>query len=211
MELENKSICSKCGGLCCKRNGCIYSTENFKSIDFDTIQKVLDSGKASITAELKCYSEFLSIYLYLRARELNKGKIDLVSYPDACASLTENGCTLDLENRPLGGVYLIPKEYHDCGYLIKSLKSIIDSWMPYQDLLKELVEKNTNMTLEERVRFEVEEMFYYQLKYENEAKVIATDIKKLYNAFPEELKKADERYYRNHPRLTLEHKLMQTF
>lgn len=53
MEYENKELCSKCGGRCCKKSGCDYYVSDFKSIDKNTIIKVLETGNVSIVSAFK--------------------------------------------------------------------------------------------------------------------------------------------------------------
>ena len=53
MEYENKELCSKCGGRCCKKSGCDYFVSDFKIIDKNTILKVLETGNVSIVSAFK--------------------------------------------------------------------------------------------------------------------------------------------------------------
>lgn len=33
IEYENKELCAKCGGICCKKSGCDYFVSDFQSMD----------------------------------------------------------------------------------------------------------------------------------------------------------------------------------
>lgn len=155
---ENKNICRECGGKCCKKCGCDYSTENFIDLRIDNLQKVLEKGDISIVS----YQNFKYIkgnlvnepFLYLRARNINRPVVDLLSLKTTCASLTETGCKFSLDERPKGGVNLIPVDGAKC-YRVKDAMSIIEGWKDYQKtlavLVKRLTGKGVNKKLEEDI------------------------------------------------------------
>lgn len=156
---ENKEICRECGGKCCKKCGCDYSIENFDNLNIDNLQKILKKGEISIVS----YQNFKYIkgklvnepYLYLRARNINRPIVDLLSLKTTCASLSETGCKYSLEERPKGGVNLIPVEGATRCYPEKSAMSIIEGWKDYQKTLSILVKrftgKGVNKQLEEDI------------------------------------------------------------
>lgn len=47
-KIENKQLCKKCGGRCCKRMGCHYSPEDFKEITYESLKKEIEKGFISI-------------------------------------------------------------------------------------------------------------------------------------------------------------------
>ncbi len=128
MEYENKELCSKCGGRCCKKSGCDYFVSDFKIIDKNTILKVLETGNVSIVSAFKFEilangKEVVVPILYLRARNEGRGVIDLFSMKKRCSMLTSTGCSYNLEQRPEGGVNLIPRE-NGCQPLNNSLDEL---------------------------------------------------------------------------------------
>lgn len=52
IKFENKDICKKCGGKCCKKCGCDYSTDNFQDLSIKALEDILSKGKISIVAAL---------------------------------------------------------------------------------------------------------------------------------------------------------------
>ena len=154
---ENKNICRECGGKCCKKCGCDYSIENFDNLKIDNLQRILEQGDISIVSYQKFqYVRGMLIndpFLYLRARNINRPVVDLLSLKTTCASLTEDGCKYTLEERPKGGVNLIPVEGATRCYRVKDAMSIIDGWKNHQKtlatLVKRLTGKNVFKQLEE--------------------------------------------------------------
>ena len=51
-KFENKNICRECGGKCCKKCGCDYSTDNFQDLSMKALEEILSEGKISIVAAL---------------------------------------------------------------------------------------------------------------------------------------------------------------
>lgn len=49
-KIENKDICSQCGGMCCKKSGCDYWVNDLKDKSLKGILEFLSSGKVSIVA-----------------------------------------------------------------------------------------------------------------------------------------------------------------
>lgn len=160
---ENKEICSNCGSACCKKCGCDYSTDNFDTINIDSLQKRLEEGYISIVSfqDFKKVSNSKIInrpFLYLRARNINRPIVDLLSMKTTCMSLQENGCRWSLQERPKGGVNLIPKENKDC-YPLKSPTEIIKGWEKYQVLLERLVKRLTGNTVPVQLKLDIEKLF----------------------------------------------------
>ena len=160
MELENKELCKKCGGECCKQMGCYYSAKDLKVIDSRSIKSMLDKGYTSITSDI-IYTHPKITMLSLRARNTDASSIDLVSCHRGCTALTESGCMYSLEDRPSGGKYLIPRERGCCGYEEIALFDIIKTWSPHQQLLKSICEEVSGVPFDELMSLQVEEYFYY--------------------------------------------------
>ena len=160
MELENKELCAKCGGLCCKQTGCYYSAQDLKVVDSRSIKSMLDKGYTSIVTDI-LFSFPEHTILTLKARNINAQKIDLISCSRGCSALKEDGCIYSLEKRPSGGKYLIPGENRRCGYDKVKLLDIIETWLPYQELLKSVCEEVSGIPFPELMSIQVEEYFYY--------------------------------------------------
>lgn len=163
MEFENKDLCKKCGGRCCKKSGCDYFVSDFDVIDKSSLVKLLDTGNVSIVAALsfrtlKNKDRVVEPFLYLRARNIDRGIVDLFSLKKTCSMLTDEGCTYTLENRPGGGVNLIPS-IEGC----RPFKQPVDElkkWAPYQSLLSKLVKRYTGKSVEENLKEDIKMVFY---------------------------------------------------
>lgn len=202
MEYENKELCSKCGGRCCKKSGCDYFVSDFKSIDKNTMLKVLGTGNVSIVAafEINVAANGKTIAiptLYLRARNEGKGIIDLYSMKKRCSLLTSTGCPYNLEERPGGGVNLIPGE-KECTNVVSFLDEL-KKWHPYQGLLAKLVKRYTGKSVDAVLRENVEEVFYEVLceKFDGVDRLEVADILSglphLVECFPDEYVRAKNR------------------
>lgn len=162
IEYENKEICSKCEGKCCKKCGCDYFVSDFESMETKYLENFLNQGYASIIAtfkfeRLKNGKLVLTPILSIRARNTNRDVIDLLSLKTKCLSLTENGCTFDINNRPSGGKHLIPKENFNCQSDIDKIEELY-KYMPYQKTLQKLVKKYTGMSIDEKLKEDVKKL-----------------------------------------------------
>ena len=206
MEYENKELCSKCGGKCCKKSGCDYFVSDFKSIDKSTILKVLETKNVSIVSAFKIErlangKKIMMPVLYLRARNEGREVIDLFSMKKRCSMLTNTGCSYNLENRPGGGVNLIPGK-DGCTPLLDPTNEL-RKWYPYQNLLGKMVKRFTGMSVDMALKQDVEEVIYEVLNkdFEGVDELEIIDILKglpdLVECFPEEYEKAKNRYNNN--------------
>lgn len=219
LKYENKEICKKCGGYCCKKSGCDYFVSDFESMKLDYLEKVLNTGRVSIIAsfDFKRLSNGKLVYtpiLSLRARNNNRDIIDLLSLKTRCASLEENGCHYDINKRPGGGSSLIPKENKQCYSKINKIEEL-KKWIPYQKILERLVKRYTKMSVTEKLKEDVENLIYNILN-ENFEEVLPEeiiDIKRmiplLEECFPEEFLQAIIRYKNNNSKVPLRTKKKQ--
>ena len=119
-KYENKDYCRNCGGYCCKKSGCDYWVDDFNDKSLKGLLEVLSSGNISIVSLLKFQKlkneKIVAVpFLCLRARNTDRDIVDLLSIKTTCSMLTENGCSYFLEDRPSGGVNLIPgKSRFEC-------------------------------------------------------------------------------------------------
>lgn len=163
-KIEEKNICAKCGGFCCKKSGCDYFVTDFESLKIDYLMEVLNEGRTSVVASLDFQrlangKLVCSPILSLRARNRNREVIDLLSFKTTCASLEENGCHYDLENRPSGGATLIPGENMTCYSEVDRVEEL-KKWMPYQKILERIVKRFTGMSVHAKLKEDVENLFY---------------------------------------------------
>jgi len=202
---ENLSICSKCGGKCCKKCGCDYSANDFKNCSYDNLLKELDKGDKSIVAVLDFKSNnVVEPFLYIRARNKNREIVDLISMKTECSQLRENGCSYDYIHRPFGGKNLTPsvKGYGYCKTVMDPM-DVVKTWKPHQKTLQRLVIHYTGMNVVKKIREDVSELFYKVLTNdfsdvsEAEMKELKTFIPLLINYFPSELANASKKYNMN--------------
>ncbi len=161
---EDLEICRECGGICCKKSGCDYWPQDFEDLSYKGILKALSGGRISIV----CAMEFRKIHgrllgeprLYLRARNTDRDVVDLISAKTRCSLLTETGCTLSYEERPSGGKNLFPFREEDgpCRPVLEPLPQLL-KWRNYQGALRKVVKNYTGMTVENKIREDVENLF----------------------------------------------------
>lgn len=160
VELENRDLCSKCGGDCCKKSGCDYFPEDFSSLETKALLEILKEGNISIVSLLRFEQlndgRLVAVpLLYLRARNKDRDVVDLVSLKKPCSMLKENGCSYDLEHRPSGGVNFIPQPDRKC-YPNIAPDEVVRKWERYQRPLERIVKRITGMSVEAKLSEDVE-------------------------------------------------------
>ena len=163
VKLEDKKICERCKGECCKKSGCDYSTDDFSDLSMKALEEILKEGRTSIVAAIytkrsKNGNKFIVPYLYLRARNTNREVVDLISLKSRCSLLTETGCTYTLEDRPSGGVNLIPSRIKGHCYPLKNPLEIVEGWGKYQDTLSKMVKRLTGKTVDSKLKEDTENL-----------------------------------------------------
>lgn len=207
-NFENRDLCKKCGGYCCKKSGCDYWVDDFHDKSYNGLLDALSTGNISIIALLnfkRINNNKLIVvpFLGLRARNTDRDIVDLLSIKTTCSMLTEDGCTYDLENRPSGGVNLIPGESKTlCRPLKKPLEEMM-KWEKYQKQLRKIVKKYTGMSVEDKLKEDVENLFLDVLNGNLEKAAIEEqyDIEKLLvllqQVYSDEYKKAISKHIDN--------------
>ena len=128
-------VCSECKGCCCRRMGCHYSPHDFKDLSYEGLKAEIEKGRISIDWwEGMRHREY-----YLRARHVGE-PIVYGSWGGRCVNLTDNGCSLSWEERPLGGKALKPAadpktEPCETSYSKEDCKN---EWKPYSEILSRL-------------------------------------------------------------------------
>ncbi len=130
---QPKPCCAVCKGSCCRRMACHYSPRDFKDLSFESLKKEIEKGRISID-----WWEAEEPEYYLRARHVNASIVD-PSFGGICINLTEDGCSLSFEDRPLGGKAVKPDPMMRCqnSYTKEMCK---EEWKPYSQTLKRLAE-----------------------------------------------------------------------
>ncbi len=130
------SMCVLCKGACCRNMGCHIAPTDFKSLEFEFLRDKITEGYISIDwweGEINTY--------YLRIRNKDCSIVDPSWGGKQCILLTENGCSLEFKNRPLGARALKPKRSKiglcQSFYTKEDCKN---DWIPYQDVLLELLD-----------------------------------------------------------------------
>ena len=143
--LENKQICSKCGGSCCKQMpGSCYPSDFGLPGNLDKLRKAINSGNYCIDwwegdpRENKTEYEDRNCYY---VRPATKDKVGVKydpSWGGECVFLTEDGCELDADERPLNCKKLEPKSNGECVLHDNVGKQdAVIAWLPYYDELAE--------------------------------------------------------------------------
>ena len=128
-----KPCCAVCEGKCCKYMGCHYSPKDFEDLTFEGLKREIKKGKISIDWWEAVFPEY-----YLRARHVDANIVD-PSWGGTCINLTEAGCSLSFEERPLGGKALRPDPTGKCCKSSYTKEDCKNEWKPYNKTLKQLV------------------------------------------------------------------------
>ena len=83
------------------------------------------------------YSKLEKPIYYLRVANENESYLAYGNI-GRCIFLSDNGCKLDYEARPSGGKFIVPF-WSGC-YPLYTKQEFIEKWIPYQNLLKNLIE-----------------------------------------------------------------------
>lgn len=200
---ENRDICASCGGKCCKKSGCDYTPSDFSDLSFNALYELLQQGNISIVSSLEFLltpdgKYWVTPLLHLRARNINRPIVDLISMKTSCSQLLENGCKYSYEERPSGGKNLIPQPNDNC-YTNIDLQVLMQEWNTYQKLLARLVRRFTGLSVDQQLRLDVENLIIDLLNSnvenvsEMELKEILGMVPHLTRAFPEETLKAKQK------------------
>lgn len=136
-------MCKKCGGECCKQNGCVYMPKDFESMEFSYLKDVLEEGRISISGQPTEFASNAWTYVpYLRARNKDAAIVDLITNGGPCINLTPNGCSLSEEKRPTFGLLVKPTKIGGPCEKVNSVSA--EEWLNYSEVLERLVKYYTN-------------------------------------------------------------------
>jgi len=134
---ENKELCQKCGGACCKRHPCQVFPCDLKVVNVYEVLNLLKSGY--------CFDYWEGKTKIYWIQPKVKGNDDLIqplwSNGGSCIFLIDGiGCILTFEERPSQGKALVPSKVTcklNGNYTKEDCKN---AWIPYQDILKQAME-----------------------------------------------------------------------
>lgn len=136
-------LCSSCGGRCCKDGACGLMPVDIPDKTIKGIINQLRSGKFSITFFcLEIAEGIVEPIPVIAAREIDAGTVNKSIIHRPCALLRSNGCLLTEKDRPTQALLLIPQPNNRCKSLLKP-KDVWNAWLPYRDLLEEIVKIET--------------------------------------------------------------------
>lgn len=129
----NELICKNCGGKCCKYYPGHTLPKDFgnsKDEIFNNLVLAFKSGKWAID----WVDKNKNLYFVRPAIKGKEGYVFEHSLSGECTFLSDKGCTLPIEKRPSGCLYLEPKENETC---IPHLSKINSSkqWQIFLDIL----------------------------------------------------------------------------
>lgn len=209
-KVENRDVCAECGGYCCKKCGCDYFVSDLESNKIDYLESLLDTGRVSVIAAIKFKripngNLTVEPILYLRARNINREAIDLLSLKTTCASLEAGGCHYTLERRPSGGGSLMPKKENGlylCYPTVDRL-SELKKWDKYQKPLWKIVQRRTGKNVYAKLKEDAENLFFDVLSgntrdvFSDELYDMRKMMKYLIEVYSKEFTKAGQRVEKN--------------
>ena len=135
---ENKDICAKCKGECCKCMSGIYAPDDFNEISVESLLECFSHGQLSIDwweGDIRDGFDEFSVTYFLRPRHKLADVID-PSWGGECTFLTDMGCSLVYSNRPQNCRDLIAHaDNSKCNLGDMTKKDYIKMWVPYQQIL----------------------------------------------------------------------------
>jgi Fe-S-cluster containining protein len=145
---ENPSVCAKCGGKCCKHYGGLFHPEDFETITEEALIKVIDNGGVSIDwLEPDEDEGYYDRVYFLRMRHVDASIID-PAFMGQCVHLTPTGCDLSFDQRAYGCKSLQVDDNMKCSKGCYDKYMAAADWMPYQDIMKKLMNHYRNQEAE---------------------------------------------------------------
>jgi Fe-S-cluster containining protein len=135
VNFENKELCSKCGGKCCKGMPGICQPEDFGQPLTEKIAEALVTQKYAIDwwyGDPRDGKDELDRTYYIRPATKNSQKMFDPSWGGECIFLTGAGCTLSHDDRPHSCRMLEPKKDEACEYHGVGKRKEVVQWIPYQ-------------------------------------------------------------------------------
>lgn len=146
-EKTDYDLCKECGGRCCRNCGCHFSPYDFKEVTYEHLKEEIKKGYITIEwIDGDIFSRIGGCYI-LRVRNQGKEIVDDEIERSPCILLSENGCKLEFDKRPLGGKLLIPYQRKDAYsnqtelrcYSEYDIAACFDEWQEYQGIVLDLI------------------------------------------------------------------------
>ena len=149
---QDSRLCAECGGDCCKESAGIYWPEQIAM----TVENIVVLAKGDQYAidwwdgDPRPYGNRNAVYFVRPAHTNAIGEPLDPSYGGVCVHLTENGCRLRPNERPIQCLKLIPipldeRKTHDgCRFEEKEYdgkRGAALAWLPYQEIMDTAVTK----------------------------------------------------------------------
>lgn len=135
---ENKEICSKCEGRCCKRAPGVFHPDDFAQ---GPMRETILAGLSAGLYQIDWWEADVPQY-YLRPAIKERPGFFNGSWGGPCVLLDDNGCTISFESRPRGCRDLTPDTTFECGdhehYDKEQAKDAWAACQIFQDIIKEL-------------------------------------------------------------------------
>ncbi len=152
---KNEAMCAECGGSCCKTMGCIYSLRQFQDertglLKLGKIKELLKQGNVSIAGQPVngfCGDAWTFI-LYLKARDEGADVVDILGKGGHCVNLTDSGCKLEEDKRPLYGKTVKPVKVGGPCDQTADGESFLYDCLLFNDELSTILEKYIGMEAE---------------------------------------------------------------
>lgn len=144
----NYQLCKECGGHCCKKYPGTYLPSDFEQeLTVEYVYQLVNSGKYNLErAEFRRYE-----YVYfIRPFMTNEEKFEKPQFRGQCINWNNNiGCSLEYKDRPYQCKMLIPQKDNKgnfpCKYEVDIQNILIDAWLPYTSILKEVFDEYFNI------------------------------------------------------------------
>lgn len=133
------SICSECGGKCCKEFPGIFHPEDFQDVEKEYDPKImcLDfwEGEYEDTGVRQPY--------FVRMRSVKDGdRVANGLWSGECVNLGKRGCKLPRKRRAAQCNQLVASADGNCTVPEKyTKKNLVRAWLPYQEQLKKIRER----------------------------------------------------------------------
>jgi len=136
----NKEICSACGGKCCKDiPGCYYPEDFNMENGYSKLKEALKTGKIAIDwwegDPREGKDEYTRGYFVRPATKWMEGVLYDPSWGGECIFLTNSGCQLEEDKRPLNCRKLEPGADKCIPHDGVSKRDAAIAWLPYYDFL----------------------------------------------------------------------------
>lgn len=136
--MEEKSICAKCGGKCCKGTPGLFLPEDISpTLDpqelFFNLSEMIASGDYDFYKH-KVYGFHSEYVLVPKPRVVGNKELTADWYRGAfgdCKMLTPTGCKLSNDKRPSECKALIPDESFECENTTLDRNDIYERWKPF--------------------------------------------------------------------------------